>query len=1023
MSIQDPFIRLEQRIKEFGNHFNKYHFVINRHRDELVRHLEKHGVLDKVMLYKPANDLCDEMETIMSLTSDRSLKLDFLACYYALQYIILNVRCVDILRMSILVGSNNLAVYRNFMRQVGEGFRKLTACYIERVLHLFYTSEELGEYVVIGVGTRADQDDIDIGIIDKGDYHREKLNIGLSKIIQEMMKRACYLHLHISEHVGTQSYSASINEYQQLLDKEIHDFVIINEMLNAWPIFGSWKLFRDFQEQVISRYYFEYPGNLKYHEGFLRGILGEILALRVRPLKDDRLHPKDDALRMIKGMMSVSKTILGIEKIGSWDVITLLQQHSTQFREQFHWLEESLIFIETFRFLYQLFISQSEDIYLQDRNDWRNLNTVARTMGYNDMGVIKAWNHLLIGYHQYVNQANRAIDELFPWVREHLIKHSSMSSQLACFQGELAGVKPGQSDTIESQTRCIVGNITQTFTDQVRFFRGTTFWDDILDKMCGDEGALMLLFVRDIQRLEPMERSKIVQFYAACGQYSSLTIITVLTFLASKSHEWNCRELFYDFCRAYLQVFQTLPNAHERLINIFNYQPVLINNFFHIIPDEFVTMLEATLTAKHWDDRIEREKSKFLRLLSIHKLSSRHFHRFVDRMLDRNHECIRFLDSDDKIQMISVGLLGKVDEAPTYKSKKEQLGDYYDLEYMRVGIQTLLGENVETTGDQYTLFVDNYLQTLFNICKQELDSEQGQKTPMRDLLAVFSAGGHAREQAFDNDYDLIVLLNSNDQHILDHAIKIISRMNSEIIKRGTLPHYRFADHFGRYVTTFSELKQFLQGEHQETFIDKSQLLGCRQVVGSHIFMEDFMAEIIVPFLFDQKVQYTAAMIEEYYARHEQSSSEEHYESSIDVKDCHGGLRDIEMLLMIYKACFEISKNISLTLFEMLCEADPAHARVLKRLQRTYQFLAQLRDFYRLTVAADDMIIWQELQRPTAMLERARLRHPFEQIERIKKRTLQTVRLSARSIDQLMQEFTTKGASYDRKGKNTRHHQT
>ncbi|MFC1854004.1 hypothetical protein ACFL27_27785, partial [candidate division CSSED10-310 bacterium] len=688
--MRDPFNIIKQRAEEFGNHFQKYLLFISQHREGLVDNLESKGVLDKVLLYKTAQDLSYEMDSILSSTNDRTKQLDFLATYYALQYIILNVRCLDVMRMSLLAGTPSLKAYKSFMKQIGKGFRKLSGCYMEKVLNLHFHLDKLGEFVVLGVGTRADQDDIDVGIIDSGDKYREKLNIGMGKVVQEMLKRACYLHFHISEHVGTQSYSASIEEYNQLLHTEIQDFVIINEMLNAWPIFGSWELYRQFQKDIIHRYYFHKNETILYHEGFLRGILGEIRSLRILSIKDDRLHPKEDALRIIKGIMSVSKTILNIEQIGSWDVITLLKNQSEPWREQFNALEESLIFIETFRFLYQLFICQSEDVYLVDNNDWRNLNKVALNMGYRDLGVIKASNHLLIAYHQYVEQAQKAIDQLFPWARRHLIHYSTLSKQLNQLRDKVSqppdDSSPGPSG-LHPDT-----NIALEFAQKLRFFRGTQFWDDILDAFLAHDGELLKRFIEDIIAMPQEEAEALIREYAHCGYFSSIPMMTILVFLSKKHTQWNCVKECHLLCSEFLKSLAQLPSAAERMVKIFNYKPILINEFFKIIPYEHVSHFVSALKSKHWDDKIESAKNRLIRLLYLHKISSRSFNRFLVKMTDKHPEAIKFLDKSEKVQVISMGILGNVEETTSFKDKKSQLGDYYDMEFMRTGILTLLGE-------------------------------------------------------------------------------------------------------------------------------------------------------------------------------------------------------------------------------------------------------------------------------------------------------------------------------------------
>lgn len=999
--MRDPFTFIERRAQEFGNHFHKYLWFIRNHRDNLIEHLEQKGVLDKVILYKPAHDLNYEMDTIISLTSDRDMQLDFLATYYSLQYTILNIRCVDILRMSLLSGQNQSDSYRDFMKQVGRAFRKLTACYMEKLLNLGINQDEVGDFIVLGVGTRADQDDIDIGIIDSGEHGREKLNVGVGKVVQEMMKRACYLHFHISEHVGKQAFSASIDEYIELLDDQIQDFIIINEMLNAWPIFGSWQLFRNFQQKVIKRYFYHKGERNKYHEGFLRGLLGEIVSLRIMRFKEDRLHPKEDALRIIKGLMSVCKTILNIEQIGSWDVITLLKEHATPHRKQFEILERSLIFIETFRFLYQLFICQSEDIYLHDSNDWKNVNIVAETMGFRNMGVIKASNHLLIAYHQHVQQVHNVVDELLPWIRNHLKQCSSLVD-------ELIPILPQDDDGGED--RAIAGPAERTvavqrFTQQLSFFHGIQFWDDILSFFVTDSTELLRIFVKEILDMPAEEQDFIIRRYAACGYYTSIPMITVIVLLAENLYTWDCESLFKRLSLEFLRTLRKLPIADERLIKIFNYKPILLNEFFARIPRENVQLLVDILDSRHWDDHIIRDKKRLLRLLILHKLSSRHFYRFLQKMIQRHPEIIKFLDRSEKVNMVSMGILGKVEETVSFKAKKEQLGDFYDMEYLRVGIQTLLGEHITYTNAQFTSFVDDYLQMLFHTCKQEVDFNLGKRTPTSDLLAVFSSGGHAREQAFDNDYDIIVMLNSDDQTILDYAMKIISKMNSEIVKRATLPHYRFADHFGKYVTTFSEMKEFLSANEETTFIEKSQILGCRLIVGSKKFNDDFMKEIVNPYILDKKDEFIISMIEEYRSRHRGSTeSDPVEENGLDVKDCRGGLRDLEMLLMIYKAHFRIKKNISEELFTILKKHDPQHREEIEYLRETFHTLAHLRDLYRLIVTADDRIIWEELEEPLQLLRTAHLSWNIETLNEKRKRAYTVTAKASEIIDELMELF-------------------
>jgi len=230
----------------------------------------------------------------------------------------------------------------------------------------------------------------------------------------------------------------------------------------------------------------------------------------------------------------------------------------------------------------------------------------------------------------------------------------------------------------------------------------------------------------------------------------------------------------------------------------------------------------------------------------------------------------------------------------------------------------------------------------------------------KDLLASFTAGGHAREQAFDDDHDLIVLLNSGDAEMRRTCTPIVSKMNSELVKRGTLPHYRFADRFGYYVTLFPELALLFQAQTEDTFIDQSQILGARVVVGSRRFEKAFSETIIRPFIFQRNEPYIRQMIQEVSARH--ARGEETGQDGVNIKEDRGGLRDIEMIMLMYKASLHVHTPVTARLFGELAGRIPDRRQAFYRLGEISAFLKHLRDIYRLTTSADDTLICADLDR-------------------------------------------------------------
>ena len=300
-----------------------------------------------------------------------------------------------------------------------------------------------------------------------------------------------------------------------------------------------------------------------------------------------------------------------------------------------------------------------------------------------------------------------------------------------------------------------------------------------------------------------------------------------------------------------------------------------------------------------------------------------------------------------------------------FAQKKAMLADYYDLEYLRVGLETLRGVPISTTNAEFTEFSDTFLQVLFDINKQCLDEEMGGKVATRDLLAVFVAGGHAREQAYDDDYDLIILLNSKDEQMRCYCDRIANRMNSDILRRGTLPHYRFTDHFGHYVTRVDELERWLARNAPDVFIDKTQILGSRMIIGSTKFGKEFEDHIIHPYIFNRSREYIEQMIGEMRSRHLGGASRDG--ESISVKEGLGGLRDIEMILLIYKAKYGLREPINRKLVKTLCEVENRHRKDFETLSASIDFLRSVRDAYRLIVSADNILRPEYLDQPAKVL--------------------------------------------------------
>ncbi len=931
--MKDFIKKLSERTGEFGNHYRKYRQAVEKHLAKLVARLEAHKRRDAVHILHPGYDFGNELRIVASTAQDTAEKLNLIGTYFALHFLLHNRYAVDQLRMDVLgLHTDRLSIYKKFMLAIGDNFRMLTANYIKELLNIFIDKTDSPEFVILGVGTKSDQDDIDVGIIDDGQGDRMKFNRAIARISQEMLKFAITFHFHLSEHIGDNYYSASISEFKKVLKNEIKDFVIINEMLSAAVINGSDQLFKKYRKEIIDRYFYHKDGDNRYHEGYLRGIIGEVYSLIARPISTTCIDFKEDGLRAIKSIVCAQKTVFNIDQVNAWAIIEKLNIVDSKNHDNYNALERSLTFFEIFRYLYQLFVTQDEAIVI-DANALENIRRVARILGYKDLGRCHAEEHILVHYYEHVQNIRRIIPILIDDIKEHLRLTSRFTPMM-------------RSD--------YPGNIAEDFIEEFRFFRGTSFWHDILDSFKTED--FVIRFVKALDGLPPRKRKNIIKQYFELFQHDLYSLIYLITILGKhKSSFWVFEELNAHL----LKNVEAMPGVVRNLAYVFNNFPALVNRYLALNSESALNTYLRIFEKKIFEKDIADIVNDMVILIGVHLSSSKFFKRFIMRILDKYPDSIRLLEAPLQLREFADGIYSDINSMPTFHARKEKLGDYYDCEMMRVGIKTLSGAPVEETNAEFTEFSDRYMLTLFDLCRHDVDAQYNKRIITDDLLAVFAAGGHAREQAFDDDYDILVLLNSKDPEILKYCNKIITKMNGEIIKRGTIPHHRFTDYFGRFVILLDDVEQLLAQKRDDIFIEKSQMLGARLIIGSHRFEHEFQRRIVEPYIFDSKQEYISQMANEIMSRHK-STDEKIMEIERDIKEGVGGLRDIEMMMLILKAKYEITTPVNSQLFDHIARQEKTLSKHIQSLAKAFSFLKILRDTYRITAGASDIIITESL---------------------------------------------------------------
>ncbi len=974
---------IENNVSILANHYRKYLHTISRFKNSLIQALESSGKLMQIHLWRSSSSPRAEMGIIASLTADIRTRVQHVSCYYALQFLHMNFRHLDILALGITSGTALTDVYRQFIMNVGRDFRTLTKAYLETLLDIYLPASNREDFIICSVGTRADQDDIDLGIITADGAEDEDMNRALQKITQHMLVYATPLHLHLSEHVGKQLYTTTIPEYTQLFEKQIQDFVIISELLNATKIIGGDALFERFQEEVIARFFYHPSRDIKYHEGFLRGILGDARALLVSPLGTDTISPKDDAIRIIKSIITAKKAIHGVQQVNAWEIIDALKQKEPHLASEYEQLFRATSFLEMFKFLLQLFIAQEETFRL-DEVDKNQLALIAQKMGYKPIGTISAWDQLIIDYYRHVGEVRKLCDFLLEDATQHLSSVSLFVKMLRAAGPLEAGGGPKAS-------------LAQELIQTARFFTGVRYWEDVLNLLQSDT-HLLNTFIDGFEKLEEETKADVIRAYMTWAQHSPITIMRLITIMGKKQENVIGDTVSRLMSLAFLQELEQLPYITERLCKIYSHYPQFIHEFLQILSEPHYEYLYRILARPVIDERFEQYQVQLKDLCEIHQWSSRYFLRFFSRVISHHPEHLNSLTSSSQLSEIAAGLLAMVDVLPGHTEKKRVLGDYYDLEFLRIGIGSMRGADLGTTNREFTEFCDNYMRKLFDVCSEEVGQESTAVLPSTDTFAIFAAGGHAREQAYDDDYDLIAIVDTEDRELIGYATRIITRMNREILKRGLLPHYRLGEILGGFVSPLSQIIDYLSSDDEESFIDLSQLLGARMIVGSSIMKSIFNEKILDRFVFSDKAFYINGMIHEIHGR--QNVVEQCATESCNLKETRGGLRDIEAVALMLKAYLGIYAPLSQDFFPEISNRVPEVADELDVLNRSMYYLRTIRDLYRITVAVEDSILPDYLER-VAPIFRESGRTQWGSSEQIMEQVQSTLRDSTGACDRVI----------------------
>jgi hypothetical protein len=944
----DPaFLRLAARARPLGNPARKHLRTVERNGERLLARMEAGGALSHIHLDRTAPALAEDFERVVAAGRDADEKLVLLGTFYAVQLLHQNARALEQLAVDLAEKPDRSGAYSAFLERSAEEFSLLVSTYAGHVLRLVSASET-GPFVVLNVGTPSHQDDIDAAVVFGEGGSRAEIDRVVARLAGQLLRYASPLDNYVAQEVGAEGFSVGVEELGRALRSGRMGFVVVTELLRAQPLVGEAAVLDRLREEVMAEYFFRPGRDNSRHELYLRGLLGETRALLLRPPPPDRVDPKDDGLRLILGLATAFKTIEGLPAADPGDIVARVMARRPELRAPLTRLEESRVFLEAFRQATQLLIAEGEEIEVEGEEAREGLGLVASALGYEDWGPVRAVDLLLVHYHEAIEAARGAAVTLMERVAKHL-------TEISRFGRWTRGPAP------EDLASELAGALVQA----ARAFRGVRFYDDLLEAFAAPGGARLDAFLRSYRRLSPEERRELARLYAEWGHEAPYTLLSLLTLLARHGVAGEGANPVDEIAEAFFLRLAASPEAVRALSRVFRSYPELTNRFLFALSPARLERLESVIDVPIGNPEVSAARDAFRDLIHVHRESSRYIKRVLGRVTERHPATVQAMSDDARLRTLAAGRLAASERHPDPEKQKGLLGDYYDIEFLRIAVGTLRGEAVERTRLAFADLTATYLGRLFDFCFREVEKETDGWTTDRDRIGILLSGGNARRRPYDEDYDLLAVIDSEDPAARAFAERVVVLMNAHIARRGVVTQYHLAEHLGRFVTALDELADLLGGAEDELFVDCCQMLGSRVVVGSRRVRERLRSEVLEPSIFARAGAFAVRVGREIAER--RASLPPPDPGTLHLKESPGGLREIDLVLAVAKARLGVWDTGEAEPFAELSRRDPARSEAYLRLAAVDGFLVAVRSAHRVVVAATDEVEALHLAAPARLL--------------------------------------------------------
>lgn len=915
---------IEQLATKLSPYYRKNQSSIELHSATLTKLLgitpEFDGTETGLWFYPPDKDF----QSLLAADLPPGQIHDLLGAYFSLRMLLSDWTSCQILsgdcRLGIREGS-----YQSFLDRQREGYKKLLGAYLSVLLELRF-GPDIHQHVSVLILKRfANKDWINAVVLSDGVIPVQELNREFYKIERELLRHAIPLLFSVAHSMCLPGYCATAGEYLDFIRRPGIRSDVETQLLDMERLTGRPELADNFSAELKSIYDSEQQF---YLERVIRFVLASLSAPS-QPMPGtldpgvEALHP----LRMILVLWSLMEQY------------TVLHRIDSSFLKDYRWmeirslLESEQLYFATFQELVRILLAPHHALYLARPATRERLKQIASTMGYHSTTGIDALDRCLAHYHFAVLRISAAANDVARMQLRFLANHGSMH-------------KLSREPTSE-----VASGIASGILEAANFFGAEVIWTDLVSSEAPQQSLFDAL-------MEQLAQQPTAEGKAAENQLIRFVSASLADALHVGMTQTETNRPAGSNCLTFVQ--QRLVNSSIRdLVAVYNQEPGLLWRF--LAEAEPATALELSQRLnERSSDSIEALRNVCL----LFSYGSPFLLRFIRRVsLIETRDIPRLADLH-RLEQMALSMLARAYHAANREEWRIALGHFFDLEFTRAAVMLFRRRNMSDVDQVYTNFSDRFLRTMFSLSKAEI--EQRRNLPRLDMakILLYIAGGHARNQSFTDDYDLIsIMVNPSDREELANVSAMIGAFSQELNRKGIWAHHRFAEFTETYVMSLEELAELLTNNHDHDFIEKSQILGCRLVIGSPGADQRFHDTILKPLVYDQAREYIRDLRAEIFDRHSTLNDEF---MELNIKECPGGLRDIELGFMAGKALTQIANPITAEFPQLLARVLPQCAKLILQLGDALNFLKLMRSLIRLTVGTSDDIDAEWLT-PVALL--------------------------------------------------------